>query len=121
MGCFTCSSAPNSRSTRRSGIVDTLIKSISAEMESEQDLREFQREYLEFLDEDVSNLSNVPVIVYKQLVIVILGLLLVSPIVCARVQEEHRERVKEMIRANKHRLVVNVNYLRKHSPRRSTK
>ena len=26
-------------------------------MESEQDLREFQREYLEFLDEDVNNFS----------------------------------------------------------------
>ena len=95
------------------------------EMDSEQDLREFQREYLEFLDEDVNNLANILVIVWGPVSAACLTLtgavVCLSHRVCARVQEEHRERVKEMIRANKHRLVVNMNHLRKHSPRRATK
>ena len=46
---LTCCFAPNSR-----------LRS-SEEMESEQDLREFQREYLEFLDEDVNNIDQLSI------------------------------------------------------------
>lgn len=48
-GLLTCCFAPNSRSRS------------SEEMESEQDLREFQREYLEFLDEDVNNIDQLSI------------------------------------------------------------
>ena len=89
-------------------------------MESEQDLREFQREYLEFLDEDVNNLEAVISIdcVPESSLFESQAVSCLSP---SHAQDEHRERVKEMIRANKHRLIVSVNHLRKHSPRRCSK
>lgn len=80
----------------------------------QQELREYQREYLDFLDDNVSYLT----IVYC-----------VSPVHSparppALTQEDqgiYQEKVREMVRAHSHRLIVNINELRRKNAKRAAK
>ncbi len=78
--------------------------------EEQQELREYQREYLDFLDDNVSPclLSSLPH-----------PYLLPHPL--QEDQGVYQEKVREMIRGNSHRLIVNINDLRRKNAKRAAK
>lgn len=78
-------------------------------MDSEQELREYQREYLDFLDDAVSDGGDVE--------------LMISVYVISLQEDQglYQEAVREMVRANSHRLIVNINDLRRKNAKRAAK
>lgn len=73
-------------------------------MDEDQEIREFQREYTEFLDDKVSRL--VVAIVIK---------------VWQDDQGLYDAKIRDIIRENQVRLIVNINDLRKKNIRRATR
>ena len=76
-------------------------------MDPEQEVREFQREYLDFLDDGVSYEWCISGYTYP-----------------ACPQEDtgiYYDRVREMVRSQSRRLLVNVNDLRRKNPQRAIK
>ena len=80
-------------------------------MDPEQEVREFQREYLDFLDDGVSNaatttsLDSYSIFFYN-------------------FQDDtgiYYDKVREMVRSQNRRLVVNMNDLRRKNPQRAVK
>ena len=73
-------------------------------MDEDQEIREFQREYTEFLDDKVSRLAVAIVIKVWQ-----------------DDQGLYNAKIRDIIRENQVRLIVNVNDLRKKNIRRATR
>lgn len=79
-------------------------------MDPEQEVREFQREYLDFLDDGVS--------------IATLARFFQVPKTCTSFQDDtgvYYDKVREMVRTQARRLIVNINDLRRKNPKRAVK
>lgn len=78
-----------------------------ADVDIEQELRELQREYVDFLDDDVSKFATMTRNVYSS-----------TPLLAQQDEGIYTAKVREMIREGRSRLIVSINDLRRKSPKR---
>lgn len=78
-----------------------------ADVDIEQELRELQREYVDFLDDDVSKFGTITRKVYSS-----------TPLLAQQDEGIYTAKVREMIREGRSRLIVSINDLRRKSPKR---